>query len=61
MQVMNRATRTRPQRGKASATPPSTLRMFPVLFPDRRGEAKKRIAAAMSAGSTLTFSVVRSR
>ena len=48
-------------RAYAAGTPPSTLSMFPVLFPDRAGEAKCRTAWAMSSGKMLTPSVVRLR
>jgi len=45
----------------AAGTPPSTLSMFPVLLPDRAGEAKCRTAWAMSSGKMFTPSVVRLR
>ena len=48
-------------RGYAAATPPSTLRMLPVLLPERAPEAKWATASAMSAGRMLTPSVVRLR
>jgi hypothetical protein len=48
-------------RGYAAATPPSTLSMLPVVLPDRIADAKCSTAWAMSAGSTLTPRVVRSR
>ena len=48
-------------RAYAAGTPPSTLSMFPVLFPDRAGEAKCSTAWAMSSGKMLTPSVVRLR
>src|SRR5689334_4409046 len=38
------------QRGKAAGTPPSTLRILPVLLLARVGEAKKATASAMSSG-----------
>src|SRR6267378_798772 len=49
------------QRGYAAATPPSTLRMLPVLLTDRVGEAKNATASAISSGRILTPSVVRLR
>src|SRR5436189_148883 len=50
-----------PYRGYAAATPPSTLRMLPVLLVERVGEAKNATASAMSSGRILTPSVVRLR
>ncbi len=49
------------QRGYAAATPPSTLRMLPVLLMERVGEAKNATASAISSGRMLTPSVVRLR
>ena len=48
------------QRVNACALPASTFRMFPVELCDR-SEAKKRIASAMSSGSTFCLSKLRSR
>ena len=48
-------------RAYAAGTPPSTLSMFPVLLPDRAGEAKCSTAWAMSSGKMFTPSVVRLR
>ena len=53
--------RRRTYRAYAAGTPPSTLSMLPVLFPDRAGEAKCSTAWAMSSGKMLTPSVVRLR
>ena len=52
---------TNAYRAYAAGTPPSTLSMFPVLLPDRAGEAKCRTAWAMSSGKMFTPSVVRLR
>src|SRR5579885_75506 len=46
---------------RAAATPPSTLRILPVLLNARVGEAKKATASAISSGRMLTPSVVRLR
>src|SRR3989442_7314773 len=45
----------------AAGTPPSTLRILPVLLSARVGEAKKATASAISSGRILTPSVVRLR
>lgn len=42
-------------------TPPSTLTILPVLFPERPEDAKKRTALAMSSGKMLTLRVLRWR
>src|SRR6266566_8510379 len=50
-----------PYRGYAAATPPSTLRILPVLLVERVGEAKNATASAISSVRILTPSVVRLR
>src|SRR5260221_5095423 len=42
------------QRGYAAATPPSTLRMLPVLLVERVGEAKNATASAISSDRKST-------
>ncbi len=61
-QVRCRQIQRRPpaHRTYAPATPPSTVRVHPVVR-DERLEAKKSTASATSSGRTLTFKAVRWR
>jgi hypothetical protein len=47
--------------GYASFTPPSTLRMLPVLLDERAAEAKWSTASATFSGRTFTFRTLRLR